>query len=126
MRARYGSRWVEPRLPRDGSRWTEHPFPATFNSVAVDEKNVKWFATSAGVRRFDGAEWTTYTPENSGLAGNTVVSCCASDGKVYFAVEESYGEYLTGFAICSFDGSAWKTWRPDSNWFMAPKERECN
>ncbi len=44
--------------------------------VAVDEANVAWFCSNpvlhTGVTSFDGVSWTTYTAENSGLAGNGV------------------------------------------------------
>ena len=41
-------------------------------AIAVDSTNVKWFGTWAGVTRFDGTNWTSYTKELSGVMTLTV------------------------------------------------------
>jgi ligand-binding sensor domain-containing protein len=49
-------------------------------AITIDNQGNKWFTTKAGVSKFDGTTWTTYTTANSGLAWN-YVSAIAIDGQ---------------------------------------------
>jgi hypothetical protein len=37
------------------------------NYIAIDAQGNKWFATNAGISKFDGTTWMSYTSSNSGL-----------------------------------------------------------
>jgi len=45
--------------------------------VCIDQSNVKWFGTQAGVSKFNGTTWTTYTTDD-GLIDN-YINCIAYD-----------------------------------------------
>ena len=68
------------------------------NGVAVDGSNIKWFATQAGVARFDGTTWTTYTTAN-GLIDN-YINCIAVDVNDHVWAGTDLG-------ISTYDGSSW-------------------
>jgi len=73
-------------------------------SIAVDSKNVKWFATDAGVGCFDGKEWSKFTIED-GLLENWVVNIAVDHNDVVWCG-------LRHGALMSFDGTIWKTHAP--------------
>lgn len=56
----------QPYLFRHEGRWV------AFNGIAIDHKETKWFATSVGIRKFDGREWTVYDTSNSPLPHNSI------------------------------------------------------
>jgi ligand-binding sensor domain-containing protein len=71
-------------------------------SIAVDRDNRKWFGTwGAGLSRFDGTKWTTYTVQD-GLAGN-FIHVVAIDPKNILWVGTEGG-------VSRFDGKRWKTY----------------
>lgn len=64
----------------------------TYNAVAVDALNYKWFGTSNGVVVYDSERDTVlarFTAENSPLAGNNVLSIAIDNntGKVYIGTD---------------------------------------
>jgi ligand-binding sensor domain-containing protein len=80
-------------------------------SVAVDQDNVKWFATSSGVLSFDGSIWKRYTTAD-GLFNNQVSSIVVDHNNVkWFGSREDVGSdvgYIGG--LTRYDGTAWKTY----------------
>jgi ligand-binding sensor domain-containing protein len=69
--------------------------------VASDKNNVKWFATQAGVARYNDTNWTVYTTTN-GLVNN-VVNCIAVDAANRIWAGTDYG-------VSVFDGTTWTTY----------------
>ncbi|ABW66600.1 two-component regulator propeller domain-containing protein [Desulfosudis oleivorans] len=93
------------RLDSTGA-WTTFSFDGIFNSyytaAAADAGGNKWFGTHDGVVMFDDTDWTTYTTENSGLAGNNIRAIIvSSDGNIWFA---------TNAGASWFDGTDWATY----------------
>ncbi len=69
--------------------------------VVVDANNVKWFATNAGVKRFDGTTWTTFNITNGlNMAGVRAIAI-GPDGSVWAGAKGK---------IARFDGENWTTW----------------
>ncbi|MCK4547400.1 MAG: hypothetical protein KAW17_08155, partial [Candidatus Eisenbacteria sp.] len=66
----------------------------------IDVAGNRWFGTTEGVQKFDGAVWTTYNTSNSPLPNNTVYAI-AQDlvGTMWFG---------TAFGCASFDGVDWE------------------
>jgi ligand-binding sensor domain-containing protein len=66
-------------------------------AAAVDHQNGKWFGTwGAGLSRFDGKTWTTYTDKN-GLPGNFVSDIRVdADGSVWVATDGGIGRFKDG------------------------------
>jgi ligand-binding sensor domain-containing protein len=66
-------------------------------AAAVDHQNDKWFGTwGAGLTRFDGKSWTTYTDLN-GLPGNFVSDIRVdADGSVWVATEGGIARFKDG------------------------------
>jgi sugar lactone lactonase YvrE len=63
-----------------------------------------WFGTGAGVSRFDGPTWITYTTDD-GLADNDVRSIAVSpDGALWFGTRDG---------VSRFDGRTWTTYTTD-------------
>ncbi|MEE9186750.1 MAG: two-component regulator propeller domain-containing protein [Bacteroidota bacterium] len=58
-------RW-QPYLFRHEGRWV------AFHGIAIDRSGTKWFATSVGIRRFNGSTWTVYDTSNSPLLHNNI------------------------------------------------------
>ncbi len=80
--------------------------------MAEDKDGNMWFGTDEGVRRYDGINWTTYTPED-GLLGAPVYTLLATrDGSVYAGTEMGVSRFREG------------KWRPvfplegDLSWFI--------
>jgi ligand-binding sensor domain-containing protein len=71
-------------------------------SITVDNENRKWFGTwGAGLSRFDGKSWITYSTEN-GLGGNFVhVLAVDPEGNLWAGTEGG---------VSTFDGKYWKTY----------------
>lgn len=78
------------------------PNPNFVISIAVDNDNNKWFGTwGAGLSRFDGKTWKTYT-KNDGLGGNFIHALAVeSDGTLWAG---------TDGGASWFDGRSWKTY----------------
>ncbi len=70
-------------------------------SSVVDRKNQKWFGTwGAGLSRFDGKTWTSFTKEQ-GLGGNYVLALALDEeGRVWAG---------TDGGASWFDGTKWRT-----------------
>lgn len=66
-------------------------------AAAVDHRNDKWFGTwGAGLTRFDGKTWTTYTDKN-GLPGNFVSDIRVdAEGSVWIATDGGIGRFKDG------------------------------
>lgn len=64
--------------------------------MAEDHTGALWFGTSEGVRRYDGVNWTAYTPED-GLKGAPVNALLAArDGSVYAGSEQGISRFKDG------------------------------
>ena len=80
---------------------------ASFNpnyvfAIIADHDDAIWAGTwGAGVSRFAGGEWTTFTVEN-GLAGNVVYSVAQGPDHVYW--------FGTNNGLSRFDGEHWNTY----------------
>jgi len=71
------------------------------NAVLTDKKGVKWFGTSDGLNRFDGANWKTYNTKD-GLIDKYITSLvCDSAGNIWIGT-------LKGISV--FDGTNWKNY----------------
>jgi ligand-binding sensor domain-containing protein len=68
------------------------------NGVAIDGNNHKWFATQAGVARYNDTTWTIYTTAN-GLIDN-YINCIAVDVNNHIWAGTDYG-------VSTFDGTRW-------------------
>ena len=58
-------RW-QPYLFRHEGRWV------AFNHIAIDSRGTRWFATSVGIRKFEGGTWTVYDASNSPVPHNSM------------------------------------------------------
>ena len=68
-------------------------------SIEVDHNNTKWIGTDAGVCRFDGETWTTFTTENSGLCDNKVNAIAVEENNtIWFGTDNGVSKY-TGETI---------------------------
>ncbi|PCJ60255.1 MAG: hypothetical protein COA79_08775 [Planctomycetota bacterium] len=76
------------------------------NEVCQDNAGNYWFATSDGVSKFDGTNWTNYTTKN-GLAHNDVYSVYHDgSGSLWFS---------TKGGVSKFDGVTWTTYSSTSS-----------
>ena len=66
-------------------------------SVTQDKKDYLWIATEAGLNRFDGRQFNTYTKNNSGLSSNelNVVLADPYENKVWIGTQRD--------GLCCFD-----------------------
>ena len=81
------------------------------NAIAIDTLGNKWFATSIGVSKFDGVNWTSYTKSSTsnGLVNNLVYSIAVDLKNVIYCGTNS--------GLSKFDGTTW-SWIPGSNTFI--------
>lgn len=86
---------------RSKSKQNIGPNPNFIIAIAVDHQNNKWFGTwGAGLSKFDGKTWTTYTTQN-GLGGNFVHAVTVDrDGSLWVG---------TNGGVSRFDGKDWTT-----------------
>ena len=69
------------------------------NCVGIDRNNTAWVGTDAGVARFDGETWTTFTTVNSGICDNRVNDIAVEDDNtIWFGTEDGVSKY-TGEVI---------------------------
>jgi ligand-binding sensor domain-containing protein len=62
--------------------------------VAIAPDAAVWFATDAGVSRFDGKAWTTFTTAG-GLANNSVSAIAVGlDGALWFGTGGGVSRYV--------------------------------
>jgi len=84
------------------------------NSMTIDSNGNKWFATSAGLVKSDGVNWTAFNTSNSGLKFNTVNDLVIDkNGNVWLATGsfDETGDATTG-RIVKFDGTNWTYYNP--------------
>ena len=93
-------RW-EPFLFRHEGRWV------AFHHVAIDKDGTKWFATSVGIRRFDGRTWTVYDTSNSPISHNSINTLFVDRGGNVWAACWYHG--VVRFNPRADDGRAWTT-----------------
>lgn len=82
-------------------RKSDYPFnEIDMNQIKFDHHNRLWLATTKGVYRRDGQNWTVFNKDNSGLSFNNV-TCLAFDGndRVWCGT--------SGGGLFLFDGSRW-------------------
>lgn len=78
------------------------PNPNFVISIAIDNENNKWFGTwGAGVSRFNGKTWKTYT-KNDGLSGNFIHALSVESNGTLWAGTEGGVSWL--------DKGSWKTY----------------
>lgn len=72
-------------------------------SIAIDGANNKWIGTwGAGLSRFDGKDWTTYTAGHQTIGGNFVHALAVdSNGNLWAG---------TNNGVTRFDGKRWTTY----------------
>jgi ligand-binding sensor domain-containing protein len=88
----------------DGAIWATLYEPYCVTDIARDSSGNLWFATCGyGIKKYDGAIWTTYDKSNSGLSSN-VVNTIAAEGNIIWA-----GTYGSG--IFKFDGTTWTNYK---------------
>ena len=86
-------------------RWKQYPEMNTrgIRCMAESPSNEMWFGVDKGVMRYDGLDWTLYTPKD-GLRGNPVISLIiARDGSIYAGSESG---------LSRFDGDNWQSLFP--------------
>ena len=79
-------------------RWRSYPeLQGVGPQCMVEDKDGNlWFGTDEGVRRYDGVNWTVFTP-GDGLVGTPVTVLCATrDGVIYAGSEEGISRFSNG------------------------------
>ncbi|HUU28590.1 MAG TPA: two-component regulator propeller domain-containing protein [archaeon] len=72
------------------------------NAIAIDQQGNKWFGTTAGVTKFDGTTWTTYTTDYG-----------SATYYLYDIVIDTKGDlWCLGGVLNRFDGTNWTSY-PD-------------
>jgi ligand-binding sensor domain-containing protein len=88
-----------------GQTW-EYYFNNDVSSFNIDSKGNKWLGTeNNGIKKFDGTNWTYYSPATiGGIDSAFRISCIAFDkqGDKWFAA---------GGALFKFDGTNWKRYQ---------------
>ncbi|MCE5252079.1 T9SS type A sorting domain-containing protein [bacterium] len=74
------------------------------HAVAVDLNDTVWFGTSAGVSRFDGAAWKTFTVSDGLVNADVRAAAVDHDNVVWFG---------TMGGVSCFDGTSWKSYGTD-------------
>jgi ligand-binding sensor domain-containing protein len=111
----------------DGANWTTYDNAgygkfSDITAIASDPAGNVWFGTgvicpkapcySEGIRKFDGASWTSYTTAD-GLAGNYVTTIASDSlGNMWFGTGFACfnGGQCSGPGVSKFDGTAWTTY----------------
>ncbi|MDD4970335.1 MAG: two-component regulator propeller domain-containing protein [Paludibacter sp.] len=84
------------------------------NSMTIDNSGNKWFATSSGLVKYDGSNWTVFNTSNSGLKFNTVNDLAIDkSGNIWLATGffDETSDPTTG-RIAKFDGTNWTYYNP--------------
>jgi len=82
--------------------------------MVIDANGNKWFATTDGLMKFDGTNWTTFNTSNSSLKFNTINDLAVDlNGNVWLAAgsEDETGNETTG-RIVKYDGTNWIYFNP--------------
>jgi ligand-binding sensor domain-containing protein len=124
--------WLKWVYMYDGATWTHYDSTNSgllgqqVEAIEIERDTILWFAnhkgsgatnSNSGVSKYDGTNWTNYTPDNSGLDENQIFAIVIDtlNDIRYF------GTRVTG--VSSFDGSIWKNYKtsnePHSNWITA-------
>jgi ligand-binding sensor domain-containing protein len=99
-------------MKRDsGNNWTPYTFLIANNyrnveSIAKDNSGNIWCGTIAGVQKFDGTNWTTYTKENTGggLGGNWVRAIAPdAAGNIWFGTMDLVNNSWVGTGLTKYD-----------------------
>ena len=102
-------KWVSRYTGSSWSAYTSTDIGLSLNTVrmlAVDPSHNLWLSTNAGVARFDGTSWSTYTTA-SGLASNNVYDIeIDPDGSIWFTT--------TG-GVSHLEGSTWTTYNTSNS-----------
>lgn len=71
--------------------------------IAIDRENIKWIGTwGAGLSRFDGKRWTTFTAGNGTISGNFIHALeIDTDGNLWAGTDKG---------VSRFDGKIWKSY----------------
>ena len=90
-------RVVHPDPITEAWRWTafdkDRGLTGRVNDIYEDRDGAVWFATDAGVQRYDGRTWTTYTIED-GLAGNRTSAIVQTrDGDFWFGTNKGISRF---------------------------------
>lgn len=109
-------------------------------SLAVDPDGVVWAGTwGAGLSRFDGAAWRTYTIKD-GLPGNHVFALAISGGRIWIGTNRGLASFdgksfhvftaelsvSSVFAIAIAEGSAWVGGYGGATWYPRGIEAVLN
>jgi hypothetical protein len=94
----------------DGTTWTNLSLDVPFNAFGVHDIEVGpngdvWVCTDEGLARWNGATWSFYTQQNSGLIGKAVRDVSIrGDGLVGVA---SFSFFPDVGGVSTFDGPTW-------------------
>ncbi len=105
---------VHPDPVLESWRWRSFPElkGLGLQCMAEDKDGNMWFGTNDGVRRYDGVNWTAYTPEDGLLGAPVNALCVTRDGSVYAGTRSGISRFSDG------------KWRPvfppegDLPWFI--------
>jgi ligand-binding sensor domain-containing protein len=90
-----------------------YPTAASANAVLVDSSGVIWAATSVGLARLQGENWTYFNTVNSGLPYNTVLTLTEGmPGTLWVGTSRSAE---VGGGLASFDGQNWRQFKKDNS-----------
>ena len=80
--------------------WRWRSFPELkglgLRCMAEDKDGNMWFGVDEGVQRYDGVNWTAYTPEDGLLGAPVIVLCATRDGSVYAGTEMGISRFSEG------------------------------
>lgn len=79
-------------------RWRSYPElkGLGLRCMAEDRDGNMWFGVDAGVVRYDGVSWTTYTPEDGPHGAPVTTLSAARDGSVYAGTPIGISRYVKG------------------------------
>ncbi len=76
--------------------------------IYIDRHKRKWFTSSEGITKFDGATWTTYNISNSGLQSNSILQVVVDkEDNEWFIYNNGYNN---AYGTTRFDGKNWVTY----------------
>ncbi|MCE5251397.1 T9SS type A sorting domain-containing protein [bacterium] len=84
------------------------PFHNNYLScLSLDKNKVIWVGYKGGVAAYDGAAWTNYTPDNSGIPSKNIYT---------IAVDYNNTKWIgTDAGVCRFDGETWTTFNTENS-----------
>ena len=92
----------EPKEPVLWDQFTRENFNERYvNSIAVDSKNNKWFATFGGLLKYDNNQWTVYNKLTGAPCDTLFGMTIDSKDKIYCITSRKN--------IVCFDGNQWST-----------------